>query len=77
MSEDMDGSTEKLGWIERSWKVALDEVIQNYIDLGREPSENELEALGSILSASHNEVRRYIGIKAKAQGSPLLNHWVL
>ena len=70
------GFIEKLAWIEKSWRVALDEVIQPYIDLNREPSDTVLEALGSILGRSHNEVRVYIGRKAKEQGSTLLRQWV-
>lgn len=71
-----DGSEEKLKWIETSWKVALNEVIQPYIDLDREPSDDVLEAFSSILSSSHNEVRRYIGRRAKEHGSMLLRKWV-
>ena len=73
MNSDSD---DKLLRIERSWKPALEKVFQTYIDLDREPSDEELEAFGSILGKSHNEVRRAIGRQAKAQGKTLLQNHV-
>ncbi|ORE94923.1 hypothetical protein [Aurantimonas sp. 22II-16-19i] len=70
------GFDDKLRRIESSWKPALAKVFQTYIDLDREPSDEELEAFGSILGSSHNEVRRAIGRQAKAQGKSLLQNYV-
>ena len=76
-NENLDqGYIDKLDWIERAWKPALDEIIQPYIDLNREPSDAVLDAFGSILGASHNEVRKLIARRAQASGSTLLSQWV-
>ena len=69
------GSDDKLLWIEKSWKTALEKVFQTYIDLDREPSDDELEAFGSILGKIHNEVRCAMGRQAKARGKALLQHY--
>lgn len=74
--DELDGGfAEKLGHIEHSWKDALGEIIQPYIDLDREPSEAVLEAFAAVLSCSHNELRRLIGRLASAQGSTLFAQW--
>ena len=70
-----DGSIEKLQWIESSWAPALDEFVKLFIDLDREPSDAQLEALSAIVGSSHNEVRAYISRKAADQGSDLLSKY--
>lgn len=67
-----DGSEAKLRSIERAWAPALDEFVQLFIDTHREPTDNQLDAIGAILGNSHNEVRSYIAKKAAHQGSTLL-----
>lgn len=67
-----DGFDNKLAFVETAWRPALDEFVQLFIDLDRPPSDVQLEALGTILGSSHNEVRAYIAAQAAAQGSSLL-----
>ncbi|HEV7228059.1 hypothetical protein [Brevundimonas sp.] len=76
MTDELDaGDREALDWIRDAFtREAIDEIYQAFIDAGRAPSEQALEAMSSIARSSHNEQRRYIAILAKRSGSSLLSN---
>jgi hypothetical protein len=71
-----DGDVQRALRIQRAWTKGREEILQVFIDLNREPSDKALEALSSVLSGSHNEVRRVIALQANSQGSTLLSDYL-
>ena len=76
MSDELSGGErEALDWVHEAFtREAVDEIYGAFIDAGRAPSDEVLEAMSSIVRSSHNEQRRYIAILAKQRGSTLLSN---